>query len=539
MDIDAPEAWGVTIGSSSTIIAVLDTGVDQYNPDLAGHLWTNPNPYGDQGFYDDIHGWNFVSNTNNVQDDDGHGTHVTGIIAAWSNNGFGVSGVNWNAQIMPVKVLDSQGNGTTDATVAGIYYAVQHGAKVINASWGGGAYSQAMLDALNYANSQGVVFVAAAGNGSGYTGLGTSNDAIPEYPASYRTPNEIVVAAVDSSGNLASFSNYGPNTVDLAAPGVNILSTYPESMPQFGAPQGFDWLSGTSMATPYVTGVVSLVAGLHPNWTAAQLLQQVLDTVKPLPGLTGKVATGGMVDAYNAVANVYTATASPTPVGPNGLITGGSSDGDVLASILASSAYGTQVGGTNSAFVNGVFEAELGRAADPGSLNFFEGLLATGTPRFTVAQIVVNTPEGRLAQVARWYQQYFGYTKPLWQLESDPSVQFWAGVISTNGENAALAGLLSTSAYINSQGGTTGFLRGAFWDVFGRTIDPGSFAYFNGLLQQGVSPYNVVRILQGTPEAKEAMVAQWYQQDFGWTSPLAVLKSNPTVTYWAGFLGNF
>ncbi len=162
--IDAPQAWGITIGSPSTIIAVLDTGIDLTNPDLAGRVWTNPNPFGDPGFPNDVHGWNFINDTNNIQDDNGHGSHVTGTIAAWSNNGIGVTGINWNAQIMPVKVLDNSGNGTTAAAVSGIYYAVDHGAKVINASWGGGAYSAAMIDAIQFADSRGVVFVTAAGN---------------------------------------------------------------------------------------------------------------------------------------------------------------------------------------------------------------------------------------------------------------------------------------------------------------------------------------------------------------------------------------
>ena len=276
---------------------MLDTGIDVRNPDLAGRIWTNPNPYGDPGYYGDVHGWNFVTNTNDVQDNNSHGTHVSGVIGAWSNNGVGVAGINWNAQIMPVKILDANGNGTTDAAVAGIYFAVNHGARVINASWGGGDYSQAMIDALNYADSRGVVFVTAAGNGNSQTNIGANNDSVPTYPASYRLPNEIVVAAVDQAGNLASFSNYGPNTVDLAAPGVSILST---------VPGGYASFSGTSMATSYVTGVVSLLVGLHPDWSAPQLVHQVLANVKPLPGLAGRVITGGMVDAYNAVANVVT-----------------------------------------------------------------------------------------------------------------------------------------------------------------------------------------------------------------------------------------
>jgi subtilisin family serine protease len=285
-DIDAPEAWSVTTGTPSTIVAVIDTGIDLSNPAFAGRIWTNPDPSGSDGYPGDVNGWNFVDNSPYVQDNNGHGTHVAGILAAAGNDGIGVAGVDWNATIMPVKILDAFGNGTTDAAVSGIYYAVQHGAKVINASWGGGPPSPAMASAIAYAGSQGVVFVTAAGND------GTDSDVIPSYPGSYRLPNEIVVAAVDPNGNLASFSDYGARTVDLAAPGVNILST---------VPGGFEVLSGTSMATPYVAGVVALLAGQHPDWSAAQLIQGVLATAKPDPSLAGRTITGGIVDAAQAL----------------------------------------------------------------------------------------------------------------------------------------------------------------------------------------------------------------------------------------------
>ena len=167
------------------------------------------------------------------------------------NNGYGIAGVDWNAQIMPLKILGADGGGTTQAAVSAIYFAVNHGARVINASWGGSQYSQAMLDAISYADSKGVVFVTAAGNN------GVDNDTNPtNYPANYRLPNELVVAAVDNSGNLASFSDYGAHTVDLGAPGVNIYSS---------VPHGYATYSGTSMATAFVTGTVALVAGLNPS----------------------------------------------------------------------------------------------------------------------------------------------------------------------------------------------------------------------------------------------------------------------------------
>jgi subtilisin family serine protease len=286
VDIDAPEAWSVTTGSTSTIVAVIDTGVDLTNPALVSRLWVNPTASRPRA---PVFGWNFLNNTGNVQDYNGHGTHVTGILAAAGNNGQGIAGVDWQARIMPLKILDSTGSGSLDAAVSAVYFAADHGARVINASWGSNTPDPALADAIRYADQKGVVFVNAAGND------GVNTDVAPTYPGSYRLPNMLVVAAVDQNGNLASFSDYGAQTVDLAAPGVGILSTYPR---RFGS---YAYLSGTSMAAPFVSGVVSLLAGLHPSWTAEQLVQRVLATTKPLPSLAGKTITGGMVDAAQAV----------------------------------------------------------------------------------------------------------------------------------------------------------------------------------------------------------------------------------------------
>jgi subtilisin family serine protease len=294
VDIDAPAAWDITTGNPSTIIAVLDSGIDTTHIEFAGRLWTNP--------ADGTHGWNFIDNNADITDDNGHGTHVAGIIAATGDNGNGVAGVNWQAQIMPLKIIDASGNGSTDNAVSAVYWAVAHGARVINASWDGPSYSQALADAISYANSQGVVFVAAAGNEA------SNNDVVADYPADYRFANEISVAAVDASGNLASFSNYGAASVDLGAPGVNIVSTYPG---------GYQTLSGTSMAAPFVTGVASLILGLNPSLTAAQVVSLILSNTVPLPSLAGRTVTGGLLDAARAVA----ATPRPNPPPPNPITT--------------------------------------------------------------------------------------------------------------------------------------------------------------------------------------------------------------------------
>ena len=228
-DIDAPEAWSISTGSSSVVIAVIDTGVDTSHPDLLPNLWTNPSEStgmsgiddDGNGYVDDIHGWDFVDEDGDPSDYNGHGTHVAGTIAAKGDNGTGITGVMWSAQIMPLRFLGASGAGDTAAAVEAVYYAVDNGAKVINASWGGGGYSRALYDALAYALGKDVLFVAAGGN------EGNDNDLFPFYPCGYDLPNVICVAATDDRDELAWFSNYGARKVHLGAPGVSILSSIP------------------------------------------------------------------------------------------------------------------------------------------------------------------------------------------------------------------------------------------------------------------------------------------------------------------------
>jgi subtilisin family serine protease len=242
-DIDAPEAWDLTTGSSSTIVAVIDTGVDYNHPDLAANIWTNPGEIpGDNrdndgnGFVDDVHGYDFINSDGNPLDDQGHGTHVAGTIGAVANNGIGVAGINWNVQIMALKFLGADGSGSISDAIRALDYAVQMGAHISNNSYGDAEFSQAFADAIAAAGDVGHIFVAAAGNNSG------NNDASPFYPASFDAANIISVAATDDNDRLASFSNYGVTSVDLAAPGVNILSTTPGN--------NYESFSGTSMASP-------------------------------------------------------------------------------------------------------------------------------------------------------------------------------------------------------------------------------------------------------------------------------------------------
>ena len=232
-DIDAPEAWDITTGSDNVVIAVLDSGVASLHPEINPNLWVNSAELNgttgvdddNNGYFDDIHGWDFWANDNEPEDFNSHGTHVSGTIAARGDNGVAITGVNWNAKIMALRMGGVVG-AVGDATDA-IIYAVDNGADIINASWGGYNFSQSVYDAISYANDHGVLFVAAAGNG-GSDLIGDDNDQTPYYPSSYNLSNIIAVAATDQDDNLTSFSNYGVASVDVAAPGENVYSTIPK-----------------------------------------------------------------------------------------------------------------------------------------------------------------------------------------------------------------------------------------------------------------------------------------------------------------------
>jgi len=302
-DIDAPEAWDLQTGGN-VIIAVVDTGVDYNHSDLRDNIWNNseeiPNNGSDDdgnGFVDDVRGWDFANNDNNPMDDNDHGTHLSGSIAASGDNGAGVVGVNWSARIMPLKFMDGTGAGTSADAIAAIEYAVNNGAQVINASWGGGPFSSAMLNAISAANDAGVLFVAAAGNES------ANNDNTPDYPSGYNLPNVISVAATDDADTLAGFSNFGANSVDLGAPGVNILSTVRNN--------GYASFNGTSMAAPYVAGVAALVVANNPGIGISALRAALLDNTDAVADLSGRTVTGGRVNAFKALGGT---TPPPTPV---------------------------------------------------------------------------------------------------------------------------------------------------------------------------------------------------------------------------------
>lgn len=282
--INPAPAWDRTTGSGRTIVAVIDTGVDITHPDLASNIWKNTrelagNGIDDDGngFIDDYNGYNFVANTGDPTDDNGHGTHVAGIIGATGNNGIGVTGVNWNVKIMALKFLDSRGIGSTSNALRALNYAVQMGATISNNSWTSPAYDYALEAGIRNAGLAGHIYVAAAGN------LGQNLAVNKLYPAAFALDNVVAVAGLDSSNNLASWSNYGSN-VAIAAPGAGIYSTLPG--------KNYGYMSGTSMATPFVTGALALVRDYNPTWTAQQVIQRVLTTADVLPSLTGKIRGG-------------------------------------------------------------------------------------------------------------------------------------------------------------------------------------------------------------------------------------------------------
>lgn len=309
-DIDAPEAWEVTTGSPHVVVAVIDTGVDYNHPDLRDNILRD-----NAG---NLVGWDFANDDANPMDDNGHGTHVAGTIGAEGNNGVGVVGVCPTVRIMPVKFLGADGSGSTANAIQAVDFAVSHGARVLNCSWGGGGQSELLLEALQRARAAGVLVVAAAGNES------TNNDETPSYPASYNQfcDNVLSIAATDKRDALAAFSNFGRDTVDLCAPGVGIVSTLPGN--SYGS------YSGTSMATPHVSGVAALLLSRYPDLDLAQLRHRLISNADILPDLGPKVPARRLNAAQALVEDTI------APGAPSGLTATHLSAAGVLLSWSAS-----------------------------------------------------------------------------------------------------------------------------------------------------------------------------------------------------------
>ncbi|HXE97370.1 MAG TPA: S8 family peptidase [Dongiaceae bacterium] len=315
--INAPAAWDTTTGSPEVVVAVIDSGIDVNHSDLKANLWINtlelngkPGVDDDgNGIIDDIHGYNAITGSSDLTDDVGHGTHVAGTIGAAGNNGVGVAGVNWNVRIMACKFLGATGGGTDADAIACLHYVAQmkrSGVNIVatNNSWGGGGYSRALHDAI--AAQQDILFIVAGGND------GTNSDVTPTYPASYDLPNMVVVAATTSTDSMATFSQYGRHSVHVGAPGSAIYSTAPGN--------SYATHSGTSMATPHVTGLAALIKAAKPATDWRGIKNLLLTGGNPLPSLAGKTVTGRQIDAFGSLtcldSRIFSALHLPAAVTP-------------------------------------------------------------------------------------------------------------------------------------------------------------------------------------------------------------------------------
>lgn len=306
--ISATTAWDTRTDASSILVAVLDSGIRNTHEDLAGNMWINPSPGSYPGVTGDTYGMRSIGGvkSGNTSDDRGHGTHCAGTIAGVGNNTRGVAGVAWRAKIMALKFITSGGGGAISDEIACMDYARAKGVKVLSCSFGGPGYSSAEYSAFATLRSAGVIVAAAAGNES------TNNDVIPSYPAEFDLDNIISVAATTTSDTLASFSNYGASSVDIAAPGVDIWSTYNTS------DSSYKWSDGTSMATPHVAGAAALVWAQNPSLTYSQVIARILNNGDAISALSGKVRTGRRLNVAKALGTSTSALDAPEATASRG-----------------------------------------------------------------------------------------------------------------------------------------------------------------------------------------------------------------------------
>ena len=289
-DIDAPEAWDVLNSASNVVVAVLDTGIRYTHEDLASNMWVNPTDGG--------HGFNAFTGTNDVSDDNGHGTLIAGVVGAIGNNGKGVVGVAWRVQLMACKCLDSSASGSDSTVIACIDYARTNGAQIINASLDSPGSSLAVSNAVAAAHDAGIIFVASAGNHN----PGVNVDVSPTYPACYDIDNIVSVAYTTRTDGLGFLSNYGATNVDLAAPGDQIYSTYYAGDSSYYPQFSFISVAGTSFSAAYVSGAFALMIAKYPAENYHQIIQRILKAVDPVPALAGKCVTGGRLNLWKALS---------------------------------------------------------------------------------------------------------------------------------------------------------------------------------------------------------------------------------------------
>ena len=298
IDINAINAWKITKGSKKVKIAVIDTGIDYNHPDLKANIWTNQAEANGRagvdddgnGYVDDIHGYDFANNDGDPMDGNGHGTHCAGTIAAEHDNNIGVAGVMAEATMVGIKFLTDEGSGDTASAIKAVDYATKLNVDIMSNSWGGGGHSQALKESIERARDAGIVFTAAAGNSA------TNNDIEPHYPSNYKVDNVISVAANNYNDKLAFFSCYGSKTVHVSAPGRNILSTVPNN--------SYDVFSGTSMATPHVSGVIGLYIAEHGRKDVKQIRTELMRSSVYGKEYSKKIIAKGRVDAHNFLTGV-------------------------------------------------------------------------------------------------------------------------------------------------------------------------------------------------------------------------------------------
>ena len=303
-DANVVKAWEQSTGSKKIIVAVIDTGIDFQHPDLVENLWHNKKEFNGKtgvdddgnGYIDDVYGWNTFLNSADIYDSRGHGTHVSGIIGAQGNNGIGVVGVNWNVSLMTLNIFPKVEDGTIADAIKAIDYAIQNGANVINASWGAADETVSadefkfLTEAIERAKAKNIVFVAAAGNS------GTDNDQHPHIPANLSPENIISVGAITRFGWIPDFSNFGETSVDVFAPGVLIKSTLVNNY--------YGNLSGTSMAAPFVTGIVALMLSKYPQLSWQEVTQTLLSSCTPNSNLSKGCRCKGHIDAALALSKI-------------------------------------------------------------------------------------------------------------------------------------------------------------------------------------------------------------------------------------------
>lgn len=440
-DIDAPEAWDITRGDNTLVVAVIDTGVDWTHPDLAANIWTNPGEVpGDgidndgNGFIDDVRGWDFANDDNNPMDDHGHGTHVAGIISAVGNNAVGVAGVNWHTKILPVKFMRANGYGELSGAIAAVNYCTalrQRGVnlRISNNSWGGDGFSLAMRDAINAHGAAGIIFVAAAGNDN------SNNDTTPFYPATYDSPNLISVLSTNNLDQRSGFSNYGAQTVHIGAPGENIYSTLRNG--------GYGNMSGTSMASPMVAGAAALAFAASPRDTPWQTVRDaILNGGDPLPSLAGRTTTGRRLNAFGALMQLPLTVLNTSPL-----------PGQVLTS-------------PPSAFL-----IELSHPCDAASVDASD-LLVNGIPADTVEQVDARTLRFQFA------------ASPV-TTQGEQTMSLASGSIVRSGDSAGLSPFSAVFRY------DAAIMEVSSIDPAGGTVVPPPLVHIDVHLSEPVDPASV------------------------------------------------